>query len=322
MSSTNPFALVGPKTVSVRTVDSLVPSRFKTRPMRAIDSSESHVDVGSAFEYYQCSNWPSVKNASSESQPIISITRPPCIFVANTVLQAQRSRLDGDGKYQLSIIQELLSNEEKRWYGETKTGKDFYLTPVANDGCRFPLLDRVTYPPSNIAPRGNPSYSKNSTIDIDLSADRVYGTIFAFNEPLMSVRTSLLYKDYEHLVKNRPPSGKFLLTFVEKLTKWRTWLVIREVRGATDFIYPLIALDWAFEFQMKVTSEDADGIDVTWQFVDTPISQAMPVVSFDKVANYRQLPEFPNEILTQTKSSGEFCIANDAFGWKAVLGGK
>eukprot|EP00118_Oscarella_pearsei_P008557 m.44894 g.44894 ORF g.44894 m.44894 type:complete len:347 (+) comp33551_c0_seq15:1545-2585(+) len=333
-SKSNPLNLVGSSVVAQRIVDNFDVSGCQSEKIRP-EKSGSDVHAGCNFQYLQMRGLPVVKKSLAEAagkdlpRPhILSISRPPSAFLANTVLKPDLDHLIFDHKYSLSIVQEVLGNQEKRWYGETKTDRKFYLTTALQGGNQFPLLDMVTSPLSHTAPAGSPSYSKYSTIDVDPSLfgtpqrnRSIRGRVVACNEPCMAIQTVLPYQNYAKVFQDNgvvsPPSGKFFLTSVDKYTTNRTWLVIRDVTD--NAVYPLVALDWEFQFHMQVHLKDDDGADFEWHFEGTPACQALPLIATNPGNEHHSLPMFPEKILKQKNGKGDFLVANEAFQWKIVF---
>ena len=286
---------------------------------------------GSVVTFWQERGLPTAtKSHVGDGSQSIRVTRPPAVLRVDAVLGKgigfpQSVMKD---QWELTIMQTLNVNDDRRYYGATNEGKDFYLKSEVNAGRSYPLLDTITSPPDEAPPKGDPSYSSVSVASFDPSdigeaSDKTYdrgvvtGSIYAEFEPSVNARCVIPFSENPDAFREHGlTASRFYLTEIQKTATVRTWI---STRNATEGkVYPLMMLERYFNFKLEVKIEDDWGNDASYRFLDSPHNAELPKVYLDGDARSLPIPSFPDSAL-KLDAHGNFVVANDGFTWKPVF---
>lgn len=230
-------------------------------------------------------------------------------------------------KWELTIMQTLESNDDKRYYGATNESKDFYLNCEVAGGRSYPLLDMITSPPDESPPEGNPSYSSTSMAsfnpnDIGRASDSldygaVTGGIYSQFEPSVEARSVIPFDEHSDTFRDHGLTApRYYLTEIRKNATVRTWISTRDATKGD--VYPLMMLERHFKFTLQVRVNDDWGKDTSYRFVDSPHNALLPTLYLDGDSRCPPIPSFPVGAL-KLDPHGKFVVANNALTWEAVF---
>jgi hypothetical protein len=293
--------------------------------------SPGTIPGGSTVTFWQETGLPiATQSHVGDGSQSIRVTRPSAMLTVDAVLGKgvgfQQSVMKD--RWELTILQTVDANDERRYYGETNEGRDFYLTSEVIAGRSYPLLDTITSP-DEAPPKKNPSYSNVSVASFDPNdigeasgkvineGGVVKGSIYAKFEPSVNARCVIPFSENPDAFREHGlTASRFYLTEIQKSATVRTWLSTRNATGGK--VYPLIMFERYFKFNLKVKIDDDTGKDAGYRFVDSPTNSELPKIYLDGDGRFPPIPSFPDSAL-QLDAHNNFVIAKNGFTWKPVF---